>query len=177
MAHTPFYHLLLSTVFSCMACDGHIDDREIELVRKLASNKELFGDADMEAIVAELSSEFGEQGYLFLRKYIDRLEEANLTEAQQISIIDIAVQTIEADDQVDYGEVKFFKILRSKLSISDDAILDKLPGKEKYLEQDIISPSYLQRMQTEFFLSTHTFGEVVLSSSQLDVLLQDKDAD
>jgi uncharacterized tellurite resistance protein B-like protein len=157
-----------------MACDGDIDDREIELVRKLASDKKLFGDTDMGAVVAELSSEIGDQGYFFLRRYIDRLEEATLTENQQISIVDIAVKTIEADDQVDYAEVKFFKILRSKLSVSDEAILDKLPGKEKYLEQDIISPSYLQRMQTEFFLSTHVLGEVAFSSNQLDVLLQGK---
>ena len=44
---------------------------------------------------------------------------------------------IEADHIIQYSEVKFFKKVRNRLTVSDEAILEKLPNSEDYLLPDI----------------------------------------
>jgi len=66
--------------------------------------------------------------------------------------------------QVEYSEVKFFKVIRSKLKIGNEPILAIHPDFEDYLEQDIISESYLSRLQDDFF-DTQTLPEFELISA------------
>ena len=46
---------------------------------------------------------------------------------------------IEADNQILYSEVKFFKKIRSRLNVDDSVILAALPESEDYLLPDISS--------------------------------------
>ena len=54
----------------------------------------------------------------------------------------IMLEYIEADNQILYPEVKFFKELRKSLPITDDEILEKFPDKEDYLLPDINTPDF-----------------------------------
>ena len=76
-------------------------------------------------------------------------------------LIEVAIDTIKADEKVEYSEIKFFKVIRSKLQIKDEPILEKHPDFEDYLEQDIISELYLSRLQEDFF-DTHISNEFEL---------------
>lgn len=68
-----------------------------------------------------------------------------------MKVADIAVQTIRADNVIQYSEIKFFKVLRSNLKVvSDEALLEKIDGiDENYLAQDIRA-DYLQRYDDYF---------------------------
>ena len=57
--------------------------------------------------------------------------------SEQMFVIDFAIKTIEADERIEYSEIKFFKKIRRRLFISDEKILEKYPNKEDYLLQDI----------------------------------------
>ena len=76
-------------------------------------------------------------------------------------MVEVAIDTIKADNKVEYSEIKFFKVIRSKLKIDNESILEKHPDFEDYLEQDIISDSYLSRLQDDFF-DTHISNEFEL---------------
>lgn len=52
-------------------------------------------------------------------------------------LVSFAIEAIEADNRIEYVEVKFFKKIRSRLTISDEAILAKHPDKEDFLLPDI----------------------------------------
>lgn len=67
----------------------------------------------------------------------------DFSDEEQLEIIRIAIEMIEADGLILYSEVKFFKKLRSCLSISDDAILHVLPDKEDYLLPDIKTSDFI----------------------------------
>jgi len=54
-------------------------------------------------------------------------------------------------------------VIRSKLKIDNEPILEKHPDFEDYLEQDIITDSYLTRLQDDFF-DTHISNEFELIS-------------
>lgn len=145
--------LILKTAFSCMACDGEIDNKEVEVIKKLNAERNFFGEINLEKELDELVLEINKDGYRFLKSFFNDLTEAELSEKDELKIIETAIETIKADDKVEYSEVKFFKVIRSKLKISNDSILAIYPEFEDYLEEDIISDSYLARIQNDFLMS------------------------
>ena len=60
-----------------------------------------------------------------------------MNETEQLLIVSLAIKAIEADNRIEYAEVKFFKKIRSRLTISDEAILSEHPNKEDFLLPDI----------------------------------------
>ena len=65
-------------------------------------------------------------------------------------LIDIAIKTIKADDNIQYSEIKFFKNIRLRLKISDENILTVFPDIEQFLENDIITESYLEKITNQY---------------------------
>jgi uncharacterized tellurite resistance protein B-like protein len=151
--------LLLRTAFSCMACDGDVDKTEVALIRKLHEDHQLFGAIDIDKELELLLIELNTDGQKFIRGYFNELASAKLKEEEELKLIEVAIDTIKADDIVEYSEVKFFKVIRSKLKIADEAILTIHPDFEEYLEQDVFSSSYLSKLQDDF-LSAPEFGEI-----------------
>ena len=158
MEQTIFNKLLLKTAFSCMACDGDIDKREIILIKTMHQNKKTFGDIDVNVELDNLLLEINRDGHLFLKSFFSELTSSSLTEKDELKLIEVAIETIKADEKIEYSEVKFFKVIRSNLKIKNEVILDIHPDFEEYLEQDIISESYLSRLQDDFF-DTHTIPQ------------------
>lgn len=122
-----------------MACDGIIATDEIELVKKWTKNNpEWFGSIDTEATLNRYVSEINQKGKQFLSEYIHEIEQQHLTEEEQVQLLTIAVKMIEADQNIEYSEIAFFKRIRFKLNVSDSAILQKNAGIEDWLLPDII---------------------------------------
>jgi len=130
--------LLLKTAFSFMAYDGDIDKREVKLIKQLQKERKTFGEIDINAELDTLLLAINEDGQQFLKDYFNEISTTELTEANELKLIDVAIDTIKADDKVEYSEIKFFKVIRSKLKIDNKPILEKHPDFEDYLEQDII---------------------------------------
>lgn len=136
--------LLLKTAFCCMACDGEIAPKEVALLKKLSKEEKLFGDLKIAKIVNSFVDQLNEQGYFFVDAYLRELSDAQMSEEEQLAIIKTALITIKADEKVEYAEISFFKQIREKLPIADDAILAAFPDEpemEDYLLPDIIDKS------------------------------------
>ena len=146
-----------------MACDGDIDKREVKLIKQLHKEKKTFGEIDINAELDIMLLAINQDGHQFLKEYFKELTTSELTEANELKLVEVAIDTIKADDKVEYSEIKFFKVIRSKLKIDNEIILDKHPDFEDYLEQDIISASYLSRLQDDFF-DTHISNQFELIS-------------
>jgi len=151
MEQIHFNKLLLKTAFSCMACDGDIDKRELVLIKKIHQDTKIFGEIDINQELENLLLEINRDGHKFLKSYFNDLSSSELNEQDELKLIEVAIDTIKADDKVEYSEIKFFKVIRSKLKIHNDQILAIHPDFEEYLEQDIISESYLRRLQDDLF--------------------------
>ena len=143
--------LLLRTAFACMACDGDIATEEVELIKQLSKEKQLFGSVDIDKALNDMVKEINLKGKGFLKQYLLDLADQTLTEEEELKIADVAVQTIRADNRIEYSEIKFFKVLRSNLkNVSDKTLLDKIDGiDENYLAEDIRS-DYLQKYDDYF---------------------------
>ena len=155
MAQQAFNELLLQTAFSCMASDGDIDKSEVQLIIALEQEEQLFGFENIENELNRLIQEINKKGHGFLREYLHHLSQSSLTDKQEIKIVRTAIKTIKADDEEKYSEIKFFKIIRSKLNISDKGLIEALPEfenlEEDYLQQDIISEGYLEKLMIDYF--------------------------
>lgn len=129
--------LYLKTVFCCIACDGDIATEEVDMVRNFCAKDNIFHDVDSEKYLNSWISEINEQGGMFLQSYLKELSSMELNETEQLQLVSFAFKAIEADNRIEYAEVKFFKKIRSRLTISDEAILEIYPDKEDFFLPDI----------------------------------------
>ena len=100
-----------------------------ELRAVIEKNNRLYYDQD--------APELEDFEYDALTRELKELEAQNLSTEEQMKIIDFAIQTIYADNKIEYSEVKFFKKIRSRLSLTDEQILVKYPDLEDFLLPDI----------------------------------------
>ncbi len=170
MEQVRFNKLLLKTAFSCMACDGDIDKREIILIKKIHQENKFFGEVDISQELENLLFEINRDGQKFLKSYFDELALIELNEEDELKLIQVAIYTIKADEKVEYSEIKFFKVIRSLLDISNESILAIHPDFGEYLEQDIVSDSYLSKLQNNFFDNQILLN---LQASSLNDIIQD----
>ena len=130
--------LLLRTAFACMACDGDIAQEEVDLIKSLDSEEHLFGEIEIDKELNAMLTEINELGKGFLKSYLNLVNEAQLNEEDAIKLLDVAVKTIKADNIIKYSEIKFFKVIKANLNISDETILEKVEGiDEMWVAQDI----------------------------------------
>lgn len=129
--------LYLKTVFCCIACDGDIATEEVNLVRELSTKDELFNNIDTEKCINTWIAEINELGGKFLQSYLKEINTIDLSDKEQLLLVSLAFKAIEADNRIEYAEVKFFKKMRSRLTVSDEMILAEHPDKEDFLLPDI----------------------------------------
>ena len=113
MEQKEFSDLLLLTAFSVMACDGDIDPKEVTLISELENRESLFKIENLEQRLNELVIEINRDGQGFLRNYLRRLSSGNLSFNEEKQLVDVAIKMIEADEIVQYTELRFFKIIHS----------------------------------------------------------------
>jgi uncharacterized tellurite resistance protein B-like protein len=151
MEKITFDQLLLKTAFCCMAADGNIDEREISRIMELCSGSQLLSNLNVKEEINLLVGKINTGGKSFIQYYFDLLNQTSLNEQEELTLINFAIQTINADEQVEYSEIKFFKNIRHRLNVSNESILIHFPEVEQYLEDDIISDSYLDKIATQYF--------------------------
>jgi len=145
-----FDKLLLKSAFCCMASDGHIDNREIALIKTMCENSPLFKDFNFQEEINSLVKKINTRGKEFISYYFDLLEKSTLTEKEELTLIDFAIQTIMADEKIEYSEIKFFKNIRYRLKVSDDNILAVFPDIEQFLEKDIVTKSFFDKITIQY---------------------------
>lgn len=130
--------LYLKTIFCCMACDGEIALEEVDMVAKIATEHAEFSGMDIERVINQYVAGINANGAAFLKSLLQDLSAAQLNDEEQMRIVDFAVQTICADHRIEYSEVKYFKKIRSRLSLTDERILAAHPDIEDWLLPDIM---------------------------------------
>ena len=68
MEKNEFKKLLFKVAFCSMACDGHIDESEIDEMKTMDKNTSFFHDIDLSEELSELISELGKKGAQAIRK-------------------------------------------------------------------------------------------------------------
>ncbi len=150
MEQAEFDKLLLNTAFCCMASDGAIDPKEIAQIKNVFSSYKLYSGINIEEKLNSFIKILNQKGKSFFNFYFEMLDNSHLSEQQELTLIEVAIQTIKADEQIEYSEIKFFKTIRHRLKSSDETILNKFPDIEIFLEEDIKTESLLDKITKQF---------------------------
>jgi hypothetical protein len=129
---TKFKKILLKTAFCCMACDGHIDEQEIEEIKKMDKNTTYFGDVDLSEEIDLLLNNVVTQGKKIVNDLFQELRDTKLNPVQELLLLEVALRIIHADEKIDENEIKFLKLLRGRLEVFDEIIMDRF-GKNSLL--------------------------------------------
>lgn len=150
--------LFLTTAFVFMACDGEIVQEEINLIKSMAEQGLIEVD-DIDEQLHMLTNKLNTEGKSFFKDYLYEVGEYINDNDNALKLLRIAVDTIYADNVVEYSEVKFFRAVRSRLRLLDDeTILNTFPEVEDFwLESDVrkdafaIEKDYFDNIQLPMF--------------------------
>ena len=147
-----FDKIRLQTAFSFMTCDGDIDQNEVALIKSLANDQHLFGDIDIDIELDFLVEIINQKGKGYLKDYFKVLKNAKIKKEQEIQLVQIAVNILNADGVLDYNETKFFRIFRTLLQVSNQEMAAGVPNiPEDFLEEDIFTNSYMEVLFDDYF--------------------------
>ncbi len=125
MEKNEFKKLLFKVAFCSMACDGHIDEREIDEMKLMDKNTSFFHDIDLSKELSELISELDKKGVQIINDLFKTLKDNILNPIQELIILEIALRIINADQKHDENEIKFIRFLRANLKLHDNEIVDR----------------------------------------------------
>ena len=132
MESIEFKKILFKTAFCVMACDGDIDELEIEEMKKIDSSTSYFNDIDLSNELTSLISSVKSRGKIVVQELFKTLRDNELSMVQELLIIEVALRIINADNKVDENEIKFLNLLRSKLDLANATLIDRF-GSIPYL--------------------------------------------
>jgi len=132
MDNNTFKNLLLETAVSAIACDGSVDEKEIEALRNIEKNSPYFSSDDLSKDLGKYLKNCEKNLEKFQSSLFKKIKKAKLNILQELSLMEISLRIISADEKEEEDEINFVKLLRSNLSISD-LILYQRFGKIEYL--------------------------------------------
>lgn len=118
--------------------------------------KDFFKGFDFTNEIKKFVAAINIQGKKFITEYLNELEKTTLAEDEQLTLLKITFVVIYADEKVEYSEVKFFKNIRSRLSVTDETIkqrFEHIPDLDIFLAQDLINNFSLEKITEEYFNS------------------------
>jgi len=125
MDKNKFKKILFKVAFCTMACDGHIDQREIDELKIMDKKTSYFSDIDLSNELDELVNDFKQKGVKVIEELFELLRKTKLNPIQELLILEVALRIANADERIDENEVKFINFLRSKLELHDEIIIDR----------------------------------------------------
>ena len=151
-----------------MASDGKIVPKEVKKIKELCAESPLFIDFDFGKEINILRTKINDRGSEFIQYYFELLNNTQLSKDEELNIIDFAIKTINADEVIEYSEIKFFKAMRNCLTITDEIILGVYPDLEFYLEADIHTGSKLDKLINNYLSSVELPQFEIINLDNLD---------
>jgi uncharacterized tellurite resistance protein B-like protein len=133
MKSYAFQNFLFKSAVTVMACDGLIEDNEINEIKNMADNEIYFMGYEYEQSLNDNLNFIKENGKDAINKYLQELSIADLSDKQELLLLEVLIRTIEADKQTHQNEIKFLQMVKAKLKISEEILISKFPNQVGYL--------------------------------------------
>jgi uncharacterized membrane protein YebE (DUF533 family) len=127
MKTVVFQDFLIKSAMFAIACDGKIDASELSEIKDIAENEIYFMGYDYEQPIAENLSTIKEKGMSVINHYLNEDSFSDLSEKQEIILIEVLIRAIESDGKIEPNEIKFIQMIKSKLKISEELLIATFP--------------------------------------------------
>jgi len=148
-----FQRLLFRTAFCVMACDGEIEEREVNEIKKMNESSAYFQGIDLAGELEELLLDLKATGKKIVDDLFKLLAEVEISTVQELLILEVALRLVYADAKIDENEIKFIRFLRSKLNLHDEIIRDRFGAVEFLYDKDYFQDVIKQEVHDELFAS------------------------
>jgi len=125
MDKTKFKRLLFDIACSAVACDGHIDEREIRELQFIDKSTTYFKDIDMSKKLSRFLDNFKSTPDETISNIIDKLKNVFLNPVEEMLVLEIVLRLVYADTKIDEREKEFIYNIRCCLSIDDTMIIQR----------------------------------------------------
>jgi len=125
MEKIKFKTLLFDIACSSMACDGHIDDREIKELKEIDKTTPYFRDVDLSKRLNRFVESYKDDSEKTIETVIDQLNDSSLNLVEEMLVLEIALRIVYSDTKIDPKEVDYLKSIRSGISIDNKMLLER----------------------------------------------------
>jgi len=136
MVNITFKKLLFDVACATVACDGHIDDREIHELRFIDESTTYFGDIDLSGQLENFLQSVKLRPEDTINSAVFQLGKMALSPVEELLVLEVALRIVYADIKIDAKEVKLLQLIRSFLSIDDEIIRQRFGENEILLNVD-----------------------------------------
>jgi len=125
MEKTKFKKLLFDIACSAVACDGHIDEREIRELQYIDKSTTYFKDIDMSKTLSRFVNNFTSNPKEITNNIIRELNESLLKPIEELLVLEIVLRLVYADTKIDEREKQYIQSIRACLSLDDTMITQR----------------------------------------------------
>ena len=131
--NVDFQKVLFRSAMCVMACDGEIHNSEIKEMEIISQKTPYFDKLDYQEEIQQIVRAFSNDKKKVVAEYFSKLGEIFLSPVQKLQILEIVMRIIHADNRIDPNEIKFLKIVKSKLAVPDEIFFKRF-GEVSYLK-------------------------------------------
>ncbi|WP_291727849.1 TerB family tellurite resistance protein [Bernardetia sp.] len=121
MKNKEFKKVLFKAAFSVMACDGEVAESELLEIKEMLKNTLYFEGLNYEEELQVALEDLKGNGLQSIESFFNVLKGADLSELQELQLLEVLIRMIHADDKVDENELIFMHRVRRSLSVLSDA--------------------------------------------------------
>lgn len=143
-----FDKILFTSAVIAMACDGEIHENEISEIKTLVKETPYFGDIDCEEELKCIIAKIREDHISLMQELYKTFQEANLSKAQKMLLMEVLLRIIYADKRIDDNELNYFHEIKRRLYLTDHDLLLSFPS---YV--DVIMPKSTNSTKTQGFIA------------------------
>jgi hypothetical protein len=115
MELSKFKELLLKVAVCAIACDDDIDDREIKALHEIEKNSPYFSALDLSETLDKSLEACSKDLHTFKKNVFNLLEANTLNIVQELTVLEISLRIIAADEIEEEKEKDFVNDLRIHL--------------------------------------------------------------
>ena len=132
METSNYKNILLETAVCAIACDGDVDKREIEALKNIEQKSPYFSAEDLSLTLERSLKKCSSDIIKYQKSVFSKIKKEKLNLLQELTLMEISLRIIAADDIEEDSEKKFVITLRKCLGISDLILFQRF-GKIEYL--------------------------------------------
>lgn len=140
-----FQQLLLRSAVTALACDGSIDQAEVDAVKHMAENEVYFDGYDYAAPFDTFLNHIKAQGRAAVEEYLIQLKKAPLKERQKLLLVEVLLRVMDADNQWAQNEKAFLHMAVGQMQLPLEELIEAFPK-----HADVLSDDHSTRFDDSF---------------------------
>lgn len=133
MRNSEFKDFLFKSAVIAMACDGNIAEEEINEIKNIVANEIYFMGYEFEEPLQKNVEEIKINGKNAVNQFLQEITNNDLTEIQELLLVEVLLKIIQADAKVEENELRFLHLTKSKLKTDEQTFIIKFPHQIDYL--------------------------------------------